>query len=154
MKDVRGLASKEGGFTRTGSRTPMQWNAGPNRGFSEAPAEKLYLPADAAEDAPDAESQAEDPESLLNTVKRLTALRRSEPDLCGNGPFELLFVRKKTYPIVYRRGSLTIAVNPAKRAEEALIDVKGTLIFSIGEEPYRISEKITMAPQSFAVFRV
>lgn len=41
---VPNLLSKEGGYTRTGSRTPMQWNEGVNAGFSEAEPEKLYLP--------------------------------------------------------------------------------------------------------------
>jgi len=28
------LVSKEGGYSRTGSRTPMQWNSEKNLGFS------------------------------------------------------------------------------------------------------------------------
>ena len=40
-----GLASKEGGYFRTGSRTPMQWDGGKNRGFSSADG-ALYLPVD------------------------------------------------------------------------------------------------------------
>ena len=51
----RSMASKEGGFTRTGSRTPMQWTSGDNMGFSSAPADKLYLPVDPAENAANVE---------------------------------------------------------------------------------------------------
>ena len=40
------LPTKEGGYTRTGTRTPMQWSEGNNKGFSTAPADKLYLPVD------------------------------------------------------------------------------------------------------------
>jgi Glycosidases len=37
------LSSVEGGYGRTGARTPMQWNTENNYGFSDAPAEKtLY----------------------------------------------------------------------------------------------------------------
>ena len=30
MQPIEGLGSKEGGIARTGSRTPMQWEPGPN----------------------------------------------------------------------------------------------------------------------------
>lgn len=39
--DYRVIPTKEGGYHRTGSRTPMQWDAGPNLGFSEGAAEDL-----------------------------------------------------------------------------------------------------------------
>ena len=44
MRYLRGLRSKEGGYNRTGSRTPMQWTDAPNAGFSTADTEDLYLP--------------------------------------------------------------------------------------------------------------
>ncbi len=31
-------------YNRAGCRTPMQWDDGPNAGFSAAPADSLYLP--------------------------------------------------------------------------------------------------------------
>ena len=34
MRSLEGLGSKEGGIGRTGSRTPMQWEPGPQAGFS------------------------------------------------------------------------------------------------------------------------
>jgi maltose alpha-D-glucosyltransferase/alpha-amylase len=46
MEKMEGLHSKEGGYNRTGSRTPMQWSRAKNRGFSKAAAAKLYLPDD------------------------------------------------------------------------------------------------------------
>ena len=46
MRYVEGLHSVEGGYRRTGSRTPMQWDHSANAGFSAASPEKLYLPLD------------------------------------------------------------------------------------------------------------
>jgi len=152
MKFVEGLNSREGGYSRTGTRTPMQWNSGRNKGFSEAAPDLLYLPVDGSKDAPDAQSQAEDPDSLLNTVKRLTALRHEQPDLHGNGPFETVYVKKNTYPIVYRRGSLLIAVNPSAKSADAPADAAGEMLFSIGDAPVYRGGILSMAPQSFAVY--
>ena len=41
---IADMPTKEGGYTRTGSRTPMQWTDGVNAGFSEGEPDKLYLP--------------------------------------------------------------------------------------------------------------
>ena len=46
MRYVEGLTSVEGGYGRTGSRSPMQWNATKNAGFSTAESENLYIPID------------------------------------------------------------------------------------------------------------
>src|SRR5699024_7188684 len=80
------LPSKEGGYNRTGSRTPMQWSAGKNLGFSESEPEKLYLPVDPAADAPTVQAQEADPNSLLNYTKAIIALRHSQPDLQARSP--------------------------------------------------------------------
>ena len=75
------LPTKEGGYFRTGSRTPMQWDGTANHGFSTAAADALYLPVDTADDAPTVEAQQADPNSLLHAVKSLLAFRHAHRDL-------------------------------------------------------------------------
>lgn len=153
MRFINGLVSKEGGYSRTGTRTPMQWDRSANMGFSRAKTDELYLPTDAAPDAPDAESEAADPESLLNTVKDLIRLRKSESDLKGNGDFEFLYAKKKKYPLIYRRGGLVMIVNPSGMAAEAPVAVKGSVVFAIGDAPRLDGGRIAAAPLSFVVIR-
>ena len=81
MRYAHGLKSKEGGYERTGSRTPMQWDHSTNAGFSSARRESLYLPIDDAADAPNVASQETDSDSLLRTVRALNALRMAHPAL-------------------------------------------------------------------------
>ena len=111
MRYLADIPTKEGGYTRTGSRTPMQWKKGRNLGFSTAEEEKLYLMVDPAEDAPTVEEQLKQEDSLLNTVKELLSLRRSEEDLQADGDFAVLSAE----PLVYRRGKFIVAVNPTGR---------------------------------------
>ena len=113
------LPTKEGGYYRTGARSPMQWKAGPNLGFSTAPADKLYLPVDSAADAPNVEAQEKDESSLLNTVKALLRLRHAEPDLQSKANLEIIYAEKDALPFIYKRGSLVLAVNPGGSAASA-----------------------------------
>lgn len=76
MRYVEDLTSVEGGYGRTGSRSPMQWNKGLNAGFSSAKAEMLYVPLDSSKDRPDAESQSKDSTSLRSEVKGLISFRQ------------------------------------------------------------------------------
>ena len=131
----------------------MQWDRSVNMGFSRAKTDELYLPTDASPDAPDAQTEAADPESLLNTVKALIRLRKSESDLQGNGDFEFLYVKKQKYPLVYRRGELVMIANPSGKTAEAPVAVKGSVIFSIGDSPCTEGGILTAAPLSFAVIR-
>jgi maltose alpha-D-glucosyltransferase/alpha-amylase len=155
------LPTKEGGYTRTGSRTPMQWTGGPNKGFSSAGADKLYLPVDPDSNAPSVEAQEKDPQSLLNTVKALLRLRRSEPDLQGRPNLEIL--HSQGLPFIYRRGAFTIAVNPAGSPASARIPVNknagsagnaGTAfsVYSIGGARLE-NGSCEMEGQSFGIWR-
>ncbi|MCR4586831.1 MAG: glycosylase [Lachnospiraceae bacterium] len=115
------LPTKEGGYSRTGSRTPMQWTDGETKGFSAATPDKLYLPVDPAEDAPSVERQKEDPASLYHTVKALSGLRHDLPELQADGDFAVI-LGEKGEPFVYRRGNFVCAINPT--GEEKRIPLK------------------------------
>ncbi len=123
MRFVEGLPSKEGGYYRTGSRTPMQWDDAPNAGFSTAPAERLYLPIDSLPGRPDVASQQSDPASLLNTLRKLIELRKAHPALCAGGLFEPVIAEAGQSLFVYRRTQdaedLLVALNPASDPVEA-----------------------------------
>jgi alpha-glucosidase len=64
---------------RDGERTPMQWDASKNAGFSTAQKPWLPLPSSSSEYNVAAEEQ--NPNSILNFYKRLIALRRSQAAL-------------------------------------------------------------------------
>ena len=150
MRYVEGLVSKEGGYDRTGSRTPMQWAPGPNLGFSDAPADSLYLPVDASPDAPTVAQQQMDSDSVLSTVARLLRLRHSLADLQADGPFAVVHAQDGC-PLVYRRGSVTVAVNPSGSEAATPADLRGHVLFLIGDAPVRAGEAMLMAPQSAVV---
>jgi maltose alpha-D-glucosyltransferase/alpha-amylase len=132
LRSVAGLPSKEGGFGRTGARTPMQWDASPNAGFSAASADRLYLPIDSAADRPTVAAQEGDPHSTLNTVRALIALRQAHPALQASGAFAAVVARTGEVPFVYERSSgrerILVAVNPAARPCE--VRLPATVKFS------------------------
>lgn len=94
------LKSKEGGYFRTGARTPMQWSRGKNAGFSTGEKESLYLPVDACEDFNDVESQMKDENSLYSEVKKLISVRKAHPALHNKAFINFEFVKENTYPLV------------------------------------------------------
>ena len=95
MRYMHGLKSKEGGYERTGSRTPMQWSCATNAGFSAARPDDLYLPIDADSERPNVASQTGRSDSLLETVRALNTLRLAHPALQADGGIES-FTRKIT----------------------------------------------------------
>ena len=146
------LRTKEGGYQRTGSRSPMQWSRGKNMGFSGAPAEEIYLPVDASDDAPCVEEQLADEGSLLSEVKRLLALRHEYEDLQADAPFSVVNDDEATTPFIYRRGELLLAINPSsqrKRFEREWLRGK-ELVYRIGEAALS-DGRLAMPAQSFAV---
>lgn len=89
--DEIGMGDNIALLDRNGVRTPMQWDASPNAGFSEAPADKLYAPVI---DDPvygytkiNVATQEADPASLLNQIRHLIAVRKQHL-LLGRGDFE------------------------------------------------------------------
>ncbi len=145
----RWVRTKEGGYQRTGSRTPMQWDAGKNMGFSESDAP--YLPVGETENAPTVAGQEKDPDSFLHFMRRLIALRRQEAELGNYSPFAVYSAEKGSRLFAYKRGSLLLAVNPSGESLELELDGKYELIYRVGEP--KLGQSLTMAPQSFAILR-
>lgn len=125
MRGVEVLRSREGAYDRTRVRTPMQWNQKTNAGFSTAAPEQLYLPIEEAPGRATVDSQDGDPDSLLNTIRRLIALRKAHPALAASGAFEVVHALPGELPFVYRRSrdaeSVLAAINPAARTIEVVL---------------------------------
>ncbi len=66
---------------RNGVRTPMQWSADPNAGFSAAPADQLYSPVINDEhysyQRVNVVAQRAQPDSLWNTLRQMIATRKA-----------------------------------------------------------------------------
>lgn len=157
MRYRKGMRSKEGGYFRTASRTPMQWDKGTNMGFSTTSGE-LYLPVDDENGAVNVAAQQIDSCSLLNTIKRFIALRHAEADLQADGGFEVLYAAENRYPFVFRRGNFIVAVNPSGKAQTCVIS--GDYNAKDYQETERIGERaiweggnLCMPAVSLAVFK-
>ena len=129
MKYLEDLKSVEGGYIRTGSRSPMQWNSGLNAGFSQAKPEDLYIPLDPDKDRPTVENQMAKPDSIYHEVKKLIDIRQANPILQSEAKIEFVYCEENAYPLAYRRineeGSILIVVNPS--GKEASFPYEGKL---------------------------
>ena len=151
------VPTKEGGYFRTGARTPMQWDGSANLGFSEADASALYLPVDSSADAPTVAAQEKDPASLLNTVRAILALRHQEEDLQADAAFKVV-CSEAGKPFVYMRGGLLCAVNPAGEEQTVSLpahvaeNLCGSTLFELGKTSLDHGV-LTVGAQSFAVMK-
>ena len=151
------VPTKEGGYFRTGARTPMQWDNSANLGFSEGKASDLYLPVDISADAPTVEVQEKDPSSLLNTVRAILTLRHQEEDLQADAAFKVV-CSEAGKPFVYMRGDLLCAVNPAGNEQSVVLPasvaekLSGSSLFELGKT-FLDHGVLTVAAQSFAVMK-
>lgn len=125
------LISHEGGYHRTGSRTPMQWDESKNSGFSSADDAALYLPMDPDPNRPTAKAQMADPASLWHEIKKLIEIRMQYAPLQSRGKIE--FIDWK-YPLVYRRSSdgksMLIVINP--KSEPTRVLAEGKIVHTVG----------------------
>jgi maltose alpha-D-glucosyltransferase/alpha-amylase len=99
---------------RNGVRTPMQWSADRNAGFSRANPQKLYLPiildAEYHFEAVNVEAQLLNPHSLLWWMRRVLALRKGWRAL-GEGRVEFLApLNRKVLTYVLRHEDETLLV--------------------------------------------
>ena len=157
MRYVEGLTSVEGGYERTGARSPMQWDNGVNAGFSAAPTDKIYIRQDPASDRPTVAGQLDDGESLLNHVRRLIELRQAHSALQSRSRITFVSDGAPKRPLVYKRGNdeetLLVAINPYR--EEVAFRLDGTLggaLYTFGGEAAQKGETVTLPPVSAGVY--
>lgn len=148
--NYRFLPTKEGGYHRTGSRTPMQWDDTPNHGFSRAAAQKLYLPTDDAPDAPTVEKQEADENSMLHYVRSVIALRLAHPMLQNTNNFSVYHAAKDDRLFAYKRGTYLLALNPSAEARTLELDGAYELLFAMNGANVE-GMSLNMPKQSFAV---
>jgi glycosidase len=154
LPDTEGSVSVASRFNRAGSRTPMQWDSGPNAGFSSAPAARLYLPVDPDQGRPTVAGQRADQKSLLHLVRDLIALRSAHPELGPDGSLEIL---SGGYPLAYlRSGRFLVVVNPSDCAcslphdRPELADATAVRHTGVAVD----QTTITAGPFSFGIFQL
>lgn len=165
MRNVRGLPNVEGSRElRSGTRTPMQWDNSESVGFSTAPHDKLYLPTYTDNGKLTVVAQNDDPNSVLNHVRKLNMLRHKYSTLANDGDWETISNTDNPYPWVYTRtgkdGKFIIVLNPRSKPSETLVDISGSGIenlLSNGKINTQFSKKglkIKIGGMSSAVLRV
>jgi maltose alpha-D-glucosyltransferase/alpha-amylase len=153
---------------RDGVRTPMQWTADRNAGFSRCDPAKLYLPTIMdpvyGYAGLNVEAQQRNPSSLLQFMKRLISLRRQHKAF-GRGTMEMLHPRNPRILAYLRRwrGEVILCVaNLSRYVQPAELDLRefdgwtpvemiGRTEFPpIGQLPYFL----TLGPHAFFWFQL
>ena len=142
---------------RDGVRTPMQWSADRNAGFSTADPQRLYLPTILdpvyGYQAVNVEAQMRSSSSLLNWTRNMLAVRRQHPvfgmgsydELGSSNPSVLAFVREFGDDRVLCVNNLSRFPQPVEldlRRFEGFVptELTGLVPFPrIGELPYLLS---------------
>ncbi len=151
---------------RNGVRTPMQWSADRNAGFSRANPQKLYLPIiidpEYHYEAVNVEAQQNNPSSLLWWMKRLIALRKQFKAF-GRG--NIRFLRPENAKVLafireYESERILVVANLSRFVQYVQLDLRDyagvvpeevfgrTPFPPIGELPYLL----TLSPHAFYWF--
>lgn len=140
MRYIEGLTSKEGGYNRTGARSPMQWDDSKNAGFSTAPADNLYICIDPDASRPTVKAQMADDSSLRAEIKKLIAVRQSYKPLQSLGEIDFVIDGAPGKPLVYVRTfnneKILVVINPSDKAFEIGLDQKvSEVVYCFGKNP-------------------
>ncbi len=142
---------------RDGVRTPMQWSADRNGGFSRADPQRLYLPPIMdpifGYQAINVEAQQRDASSLLNWMRRMISVRKQNRAF-GRGELTFLYPRNRKVLAFIRESedeALLCIFNMARSAQAVELDLSvyrgavpveltGNSSFpSIGDLPYMLT---------------
>jgi len=159
MRFVEGLTSVEGGYDRTGARSPMQWDRSTNAGFSAAPGERLYIPLDPDRDRPNVMDQMADPNSQFHQIQELIALRHGHPALENRSGLTFVSNGAPGQALAYLRGcpeeTLLVVINPCKEA--VCLTFEGILaepVYYVGGVAVQTQNQILAPAVSAGVYKV
>jgi maltose alpha-D-glucosyltransferase/alpha-amylase len=151
---------------RDGVRTPMQWSADRNAGFSRANPQKLYLPVitdpEYHYESNNVQAQQANASSLLWWTKRLIALRK-EYEVLGTGNIEFLYPDNNKILAFIRsdgRRRVLVVINLSRFAQGAELDLSAhngcVPVEMFGRTPFpAVSDKpyfLSLGPHSFYWF--
>jgi maltose alpha-D-glucosyltransferase/alpha-amylase len=151
---------------RNGVRTPMQWNADRNAGFSRTDPARLYYPVIMdpvyGYEAINVEAQERSPASLLHWMKRMLALRRQHK-VFGRGTIEFLRPDNRkvlTYVRRYENQVMLCVANLARTVQPVAVPLAAyaglTPVELLGQTQFpRITDQpyfLTLAPYGFYWF--
>jgi maltose alpha-D-glucosyltransferase/alpha-amylase len=153
---------------RNGVRTPMQWSADRNAGFSRANPQKLFLPIiidpEYHYESINVEAQQSNPHSLLWWMKRLIDMRRRWPAL-SRGSLHFLQPENRRVLAFIRKlegDSVLVVANLSRFVQYVELDLSayagqfpielfgGTRLPAIGKAPYFL----TLGPHTFLWFQL
>ncbi|MBI3091027.1 MAG: maltose alpha-D-glucosyltransferase [Candidatus Tectomicrobia bacterium] len=151
---------------RNGVRTPMQWSADRNAGFSRANPQRLILPVivdpEYHYETVNVENQQHNPHSLLWWMRRLIALR-TRFKAFGRGAIEFLQPQNRkvlTFVRSYQEERILVVANLSRFVQFVELDLSayrgmvpvelfgGTKFPTVGEPPYLL----TLGPHTFYWF--
>ncbi|HET7420331.1 MAG TPA: maltose alpha-D-glucosyltransferase [Candidatus Dormibacteraeota bacterium] len=151
---------------RNGVRTPMQWSADRNAGFSRANRQRLYLPVitdpEYHYETVNVEAQQGNPHSIFSWTKRLIALRKRHRAF-GRGTLELLRPENRkvlAYVRRYESEQILCVANLSRFLQAVELDLspwKGLVpveLFSSNEMPVIADNPyfLTLGPHAFYWF--
>lgn len=145
------LKTKEGGYHRTGARSPMQWDHSKNAGFSKANEKDIYLPIDNNLDNKTVSDQMNDKYSMLNHIKTLFKLRHENECLQSVNNINIIYASDNKKLFIYNRGDFYFVCNPSLYEEQFELPVEVEYIYGVGETI--LGDKKIIKPSSFAILK-
>ena len=154
LKYMEGMSSVEGGYFRTGARTPMQWDSSVNSGFSTAGADDLYISMDPDENRPTVEKQMDTEKSIWKEVQKLIVLRKTHTALQSDASIKFLYAEEQRYPFIYLRENaqekIVVVLNPS--GEDVICELGVEAMKSLGGARAVFEGEVIYSNQGVAEF--